>query len=787
MGTKQLQAADMSFSAIRDMVCDAICATEGAGYRCYVGEMFLDSMIYSSCSVQDQVEKTYRRSYSIVDGKVTLGDPTEVEREVSYVPIKAAAEIVGADDGDDSGSVWKVRVIAYGPDKMGKILWEKAPLVAALALFEGAKVFALKESQHHDAKSAPTYGKSTTELVGAISNPEARPDGIYGRLVILPSAAWLQKDLRACKERKIPYVYGLSVDIGGSTVKRMVGGKQMVAPKVISRVEVDVVHDPVGKGEFLEQLAAARRTQQNQEGDEEMIKKLLAALERTRPDLHGQIAAGMAAGTMTDDQVMEMVAAATLQEAGGKADGANLVAAVTAGLKGMLAAGDSGNEVKILACSLALDRQLLAAKLPFKMEASVRSRFEGIVFKDEDLVGQIKAAKEICDELTGSGNVQGMGGARVVLEPTEKLQAASDLLFGLKVADTVKDVSPFRSLRAAYVEITGDTEIRGYIDDQSKLRHLRAAGFDSSTFQFVLGNTLYRRMIGDYQEIGDFGVSLVVGQNIRNARDFRSLESVRVAYYDDLPSVDPENDMDYADLGTLSDEKVDYTLGQKGGIITITRKMIINDDIRAVDTIRRRLPRAARRTLAKTVWNLLLNNTTYMGDNKALFHADHNNLDTVAFGQTALTAMKSRMYRQTEPTGPLGTSGATLALRLKTLVIPEDLWGAAVSLNQTQNFLVSSAQVGNPFYHYFGANNENIFINPFMADVTDFIGLCDMVESEIVELAFLNGQQEPEMFVADNPNFGQFFVGDRIQYKIRHEYNAALTDFRGVQRNIVAG
>jgi len=41
--------------------------------------------------------------------------------------------------------------------------------------------------------------------------------------------------------------------------------------------------------------------------------------------------------------------------------------------------------------------------------------------------------------------------------------------------------------------------------------------------------------------------------------------------------------------------------------------------------------------------------------------------------------------------------------------------------------------------------------------------------------------------VADNPNFGQFFVGDRIQYKIRHEYNAALTDYRNVQMSMVAG
>jgi hypothetical protein len=777
MDARTRAAGDMSFGAIREKVCDAVCKAEGAGFRCYVGEMYQDSVVYTSCG-PDNVEKMYQRAYSMVDGKVVLGDAVEVEREVSYVPIKAAAEIVGDEGDGGTGTVWRVRVIAFGPDKNGKICWDKAPLVAALPLFDGAKIFALKHSQHHDTKSMPRYGKPVTEMVGALSSPEVKADGIYSKLVILPSAAWLQNDLKACKERGIPYAYGLSVDIGGSTVKKMVAGKTMQAPKVISKVEVDVVHDPVGKGEFLEQLAAAQEAGQK---EEYMFDKLMAALKGKRPDLHAQIEAGLTAGSMTEAEAFNLVAANMI---GGHAGGdqTQMVAAMVAGMKDLLGS-ESGNEVKLLACSMTLDRQLLAAKLPPKMEASLRSRFGNTVFKDEELISQIQAAKEICDELTGSGNVVGMGGNRVVLEPTEKLQAASDMMFGLQVEDTVKDVKPFKSLRAAYCEITGDSEVRGHIDDQSQLRHLRAAGFDSSTFAFVLGNTLYRRMITDYQEMTDYGVSLVVGGNIRNARDFRSIQSVRIAYFGDLPSVNPEaNTPGYTDLGTLGDEKVDYTLGQKGGIITISRRMIINDDIRAVETIRRRLPRAARRTLAKAVWNLLIANAVYLGDNKAVFHVDHNNLDTLVFGMAAVQAMKTRMYNQTEP-----GSGAVLGLDLQTLVIPEALWGAAVTLNQTPNFLIANVTTGNPFFHFFGANNERIHVNPFMTDATDFMAIGDPNQAEIVELAFLNGQQEPEMFIADNPNFGQFFVNDQIQYKIRHEYAAVLTDYRNVQKNVVVG
>jgi hypothetical protein len=701
--------------------------------------------------------------------------------DVKEQVIQATAVVLSAVAGDSSATRWRVRIVEFGPDANG-INWDKASLTAALHLFDGAKVFALKDSQH--VEKDKKFGKPITELVGAISNPAIEADGVYGDLVILPSGSWVADDLKACEEHKIPYVYGLSVDIRATTKKTTVGGKTLIAPLAIKSVQVDVVHDPAAGGEFLTQLAAARQA----EKEDQMLQKLLAALQGKRQDLHQQITAGMADGSITEDQAAEMIVAAlaseTVKDAGGDAGNEKLVAAVAAGFKEAFAGAESDElkKMQLINCGMTLDRELQAAGLPAKAEESLRAQFGNRMFDTATLQAAIKNTKELIDDVTGSGRVVGVGHTRIVRDTSDKLQAACDKMFGLDVPDEVKDVAPFKSIRAAYVELTGDTEVRGYIDDPAALRRLQAAGFDSGTFQFVLGNTLYRRLITDYNEITDYGVSLLVGGNIRNARDFRSLQSVRIAYFGDLPAVDPENDQDYADLGTLSDEKIDYTLGQKGGIITISRKMIINDDIRAVDTIRRRLPRAARRTLAKSVWAHLINNVVYQGDSKAIFHTDHNNLDTTAFGMTAVLGMKSRLYGQTEP-----GSGEVLGLDLKTLVIPQALWGAAVTLNQTPNFLIATVQTGNPFFQYFGQNNERIISIPFMTDATDFFGLADAGEAEIIELAFLNGQQEPEMFVADNPNFGQFFVGDRIQYKIRHEYSSAPTDFRGVQKSVVAG
>ncbi len=285
-------------------------------------------------------------------------------------------------------------------------------------------------------------------------------------------------------------------------------------------------------------------------------------------------------------------------------------------------------------------------------------------------------------------------------------------------------------------------------------------------------------MISDYRETTDFGLSRIIS-NVRNARDFRALPAIRIAYFGDLPDVAPET-LDYADLGTLSDEKVEYSLNQKGGIITITRKMIINDDMAAVQRIVSRLPRAARRTKAKRAWNKFINNDTYKGDATAIFHASHNNLGSTAYAVASAVAARTAIAKQTEP-----GSGERLYLRPTTLVIPTDLWDAAVQLNQTRG-VPGSPNFGNSMFQYFGVNNEGIIECPFMTDANDWMMFADPKDVEILEVAYLNGQQEPEMFVADQPTIGQFFVADKIQYKIRDEYEFEAMDFRGGYKAVVA-
>lgn len=739
-----------SQNEIRDMLEKAITARLGSDKWAYIVDIYPEHLVYESA------DRYFQCSYVIVDDGVTLGDAAEVERKVEYEPIRAAGQIMAAKDDDATGFKWSVRVAAFGTDLNGNY-WDPAVMTAALDKFEGAKVFCLKEAQHQ-AKSH-RFGKSVQDMVGVLSNCTAAADGIYADLTILPAAGWLRDNLVGCAELGLSNVLGLSVDVAGKLGSKMVGGKKQPMMTLISKATVDVVYDPVAKGEFLT-MAAARQTDHKEE-DAPMIKLLLAGLARRNKPEADRIQAALDNQSLTSDQAVEQA-----------------FAAIETRNDDVLQGGaETLQEMRLLACGLTLTSTLAGSKLPDAVQDKLRASFKDVVFAPESLQAAINAEKECLDSLTASGAVHGAGDVRVTVgaESTDKLQAAFDGMLNVPVADELRTVPAFTSLRAAYVQMTGDADITGVLNP-TQMRRMQAA-YGDTTFAYALGNTLYRRLSQDYRAFGDYGVSRLVGNNIRNAVDFRSLETVRIGYYGDLPTIDTDT-QDYPDLGEVSDEKVEYALKEKGGIITINRRMILNDDLRAVQRLLTRLPRAARRTVARTVWTPFLTNAIYQGDNKAIFHADHGNLGSTAYSITTAEAARTAMFKQTEL-----DSGEALGLRPAMVSFPSDLRALVTNVN---NFNPQAVAVenGNSMFQFF--TPEGLFENPFQTDANDWMMFADPNECEIVELAYLNGQQEPVMLVADNPANGQMFVGGRIQYKIMHDHNAEVVDFRGSYKAVVA-
>ncbi len=370
------------------------------------------------------------------------------------------------------------------------------------------------------------------------------------------------------------------------------------------------------------------------------------------------------------------------------------------------------------------------------------------------------------------------------IEESEKLQAALDKLLGADVEDKFKDVPAFRSLRGAYVALTGDTEIRG-IPSREGLKLGEAfmqmmrlpAAYSTSSFTYVLGNSMYRRLLKEYRAV-DYREDAIISFN-RNVDNFKTIEIVQVGYFGDLADVDPET-ADYTEISMPTDIEASYTINQKGNILTVTRRAMMNDDLKSVIQLVSKLGRAARRTHAKRAWNKIINNATFDGDSTALFHADHGNLGATtltndATGIATLTAALQDMYAQTEQ-----DSGEGLALEGYWLWCPRELLEIAKALNSV--WIVTA---NNPHAKRFGENHERIICHPLFTDANDWGLVASGSEVELLEAGYINGRREPEFFVADNPAVGQMFVADKIQYKIRHEYDMEICDYRGFWKAVV--
>ncbi len=768
----------MSFAEVRRALCDAFTAAF-PGSRGDIVDVYADH-----CIISDGTGALFEVPYTIDDnGRVATGDMTKVRKRVDYVAIQSASHLTAAADetvSPDYGYRWRVQIVDAGPDRQNIANYGLDVLKAATPAYEGARVFALSQGQHDNP--ANPYGKSVRDLVGWLSDVAPNATGLEGTFNILRSASWLRDMITDAWQRGKKDIVGLSHDVMAKTTASRSGGPRQVE-KIVRVDSVDVVYDPIAGGKLLRMAAAFTAGQK----EAEMLEKLLAALKAQRPDLYATIEAKVNDKTVTEDEVAALLASAIVPAQTAPDVAALVSAAVKKAMDdaGTAAGQDALKEAKLLSAGLTLKDELRESGLPEISQAKLRKQFEGRIFEVEALRAAITEEKEYLDRLAGSGIVTGSGQVRVGNEEPEKLQAAFDKLLGVTVDDKFKDVPALSSIRAAYTRVTGDETVSGSIKRDAlklgeglmEMMRLPAA-YASTSFSFLLGTSMYRRLVQDYRAL-DFNEDILISF-VRGATDFKTLESIRVGYFGDLPDITPET-VDYPELDVTTDEEVTFAINQKGGIVTITRKVIKNDDLRFITRVPQRIARAARRTKAKRCWNKIINNATYKADSLALFHATHGNLGSTALtadatGIAALTARLNAMYSQKEK-----DSDEILALEALHLWVPRALLEVAKVLNSAW----PGAATPNPHAGRFGVNHERIVVNKLTTDTNDWGLVADKADVELMEIAYMDGQQEPELFVADNPLVGQMFVADKIQYKVRHEYEVEIDDYRGFDKSVI--
>lgn len=802
---KSKQEQEVSLDQIREMLYAAL---RERNKDFWINEVYGAYIIYKD----DAESKYYKLPYSILEGEVQFGStPVEVEKE--WVDAKSQqAEI---DDGmtvvvkmgaakNPEGTEWDVTICEPGFTTSG---WYHPDdvLRQAADVFEGIDVnlYDLPQGATHipnslfDLKSFLVKNKA-----GWIDNVRyVAGKGLKGILHFVDSAKWLGKNMLAAMNdgKKI---YGLSYDAIVRATKDTIEGKKVFrAIKFLKVDSVDIVTRPAAGGKF-NRAVASQPAHSKEDGI--MKQELWDLILGKQPDLLKD----KEFDSISDKELVTMAQMAMETPAVIVDDPKGKVAVV---------AGAEDNpppvtqdDLKVFRCSMDLDKKLAASELPDYLQESVRAKFADKVFETADLDTAIGEAKDFQAKMSEPPKGTPIPGSdiRVGIGTIEKAQMACDRMFGFNQEDmvglakmervdfqpffedmrSVQDyddfdkVPAFRGIQDMYIFLTGDKEISGKFNKAAMARDLSARmDITSSTFTYALGNTLGRRLVKQYKAY-KFLEELVVSIK-KSVKDFRQQEAVLVGGFPDLADVDPESG-DYEEIAGVTDEESTYSLGQKGNLLTITRKTIINDDVTIIRRLVDGLSRTARRTHAKFVWAFYIANAD-CSDGTAVFTGPHGNLGSTALTHTtALVAWKA-LAAVTEK-----DSGEYLGFlddpsQMVNLIGPPAI-KELIGQIEKEEFYYSSNDLTNKLPNPLVGQVKGHTLSLLAADSNDWLMMLPPDVGDLIEMGYLNGREEPEMFVADTPQSEQVFVADKVRYKIRHEYSGAAIDHRPVYKAEVA-
>lgn len=639
---------------------------------------------------------------------------------------------------DKQGTVWLVLIIQAGVSK-NKNFYSEEVLKQAVTdnLFEGVRSFARTDNEH-----VANTNESVKNVVGWFDNISysTKHNGVIGHFHITKDSEWLKLKMLSAFESEKYDLFGFSI------VGNMQGFQEPVENYFINRItniisidSIDPVVYPSAGGGIIDIV-------------ESSLTNLKDKTMKENPNENKNIA-----------ETKNVSESENLSE--NKSNAVNVIEINNAIVN-----------LKLTESRILLNEKLQASTLPDPIKLKLKKTLDNQILSEAQIMEHINAEQDTYAKVYESfnkPNAESLSNIKIGETNVEKLQKGLDDFFfqgarltSDEIKSGLKSNSGFKSIKEAYIQFTNDTEVTG------KIKNIRLSeAIDTSTFTNALANSLTKRMVRDYNmmELDTWKQFC----DIVPISDFKTQERIRMGGYGNLPSV--SQSAAYQSLTSPADEKATYSVTKYGGTETLTLEAIKNDDIYALRKIPVNLARAAAQTLHEHVYGWFKNNSTIY-DSKAFFHADHSNTGTTALDSTALNNARLAMKKQTAL-----SSSKPIGIRAKYLLVPSDL--ELLSYNLTR--------LGYGQYNDVPSFIQEQHILPisvaYWTDVNNWYLVADPHDCPVIEVGFLDGKEEPELFIQDMPNVGSIFTNDIITFKIRHIYSSTVVDYRGAYGSIVAG
>lgn len=641
-------------------------------------------------------------------GKTTWRHEGKGKKESSPSPMQLQGVFLESQDA--SGTTWEVVIIREGWSANNRY-YPREVLEAALPLFEGVPI--CMYGWYGDIGHLPTSIRQSIpeglagNVVGWVDNVHGvtSPDGRYEvRGIFHCTSDQLRNTLLPAWREGKRDLLGLSIDAVGESSPGIAEGRGGHIVRRISHVyEASVVTHPAAGGRYVRLIASEERKGYGMDKLREFLRphredvdslserelceavyhklngflseKALLSLVKEWID-QGKVAeASELLAKVLDELAPEKAeevpsvpeeGMAMVMEARKKAD-----AILSEAAKAL-------ERVRIRECETLLQTRLAESRLPEGAREKLRARFAGKVFEESELLKAIDEVREILAEAAPSPQVRiPLPDVQVGFETVDRLRAELDLVFDPDAA-TRENLS--EAMRTLYRSLPRRPSLRRvysewYDDWDCSIRIGPNAIQEATTSDFAtaLGTSMERRMLRDYATLPQIWRTLA---NVVPVDNFKAQTRILWGGFGRLPTVAESTSSDYPELGFPREESSTYSVAKRGGLVTITYEMVVNDDLGALRKIPSRLARAAANEINYFLFSLLTGSTggTINGDTiydgLAIYHANHRNYTTNALSHSNFVSARAQIENQFEfgfsclvnMAGGVGTGAQTITV-----------------------------------------------------------------------------------------------------------------------------
>ncbi|MFI0608481.1 MAG: hypothetical protein ACH37Z_11430 [Anaerolineae bacterium] len=605
---------------------------------------------------------------------------------------------------ESAGLTWEVCLIEEGWSLNGRY-YAWPVLEAAWPLLKELSAGYYEDGEGHtkgDPALLPANCSGWYENFRAERDPQTGKRGIYATFQCIDHK--IGGRMAEAWRRGNKTLLGFSIHAYGETIPGLAEGRSGdIVTKIHGFGETTVVRNPAAGGRLIRLVAALNQTE-NEETNMNLKKWLKARLTESKRDasaVDGMTNDALIAAawpvvkeSVTDAGVLalvkkyldagnievagdllgELISASSGAAAEAPPPGPGMYEAVAATAQTAAATAQGAasqandalkeaqkllHEAKVESCKTVLNQVLAEAKLSEAGEKMVRRQFPGIFEKTAlaEAVAEVKTIEAPAGALNGGVNQGQPMSAQILVEARDKALMCLELRMGFdpsKDSDlTEAQQKQYRelengglpSLKELYGMMTGDKNVTG--------RYGPGALCEATTADFPYSlaattNRVTRQVMAETEMPLD---QLFVENS--NMKDMKTQEVDLWGGFGDMPIV--AEGAAYQSGGFPREDRSTYDPEKRGYTVDFTWEMFLNDNLRLLQDIPRKLGMATahtnelRRGMALTgaLTNGVINADT-MFTGSVLYHANHRNVGSAALAYTSLLAARQQLEYQFE-------------------------------------------------------------------------------------------------------------------------------------------